>query len=400
MGARSFWVRGLLLAVGAGLSVAIVLQALPGLGVGRPDPAVQVREANAQMLWAASPQDLAAVQAKAREILHRSPMEPQAVSLLAQGLVRTGHPAEAERMFRAATTLSHRNTTADLWLFDQAMRARRYEDAFTRADAVLRRDTQGYLSVLETMHTAARDPDALKPLAARLALAPSWRVTFFDLLYGRSTTPAFVYPLFDAMREAGSPPTHAELEGYLRVLSRDGQYEQAYLAWLLSMSPEALESLDYVYDGEFDGRPATAPFGWKLGGSAGGGSAMEAAPGGGRALMINSDGYTPAVFAQQLMVLPPGRYQLTGTVQAPANAAAGELAWSVSCLPAKNELMQAPARPTDGWRRFSAPFTVPLTGCKAQMLALKSQPGERRTTMAVWYDKLAVQPAGDAGVEP
>jgi tetratricopeptide (TPR) repeat protein len=392
VGARSFWLRGPLLAIGAGLSVAIVMQALPGLGVGRPDPAVQVRQAAAQMNWP-SPQDQASAQATAREALSRSPMEAQAVSLLAQGLIQAGRRAEAERMFRAATALSHRNTTADLWLFDQAMRAQDYEEAFNRADAVLRRDDQAYLPLFDAMYSAARDPAALKPLAARLALAPPWRVVFFARLFTPNTAPAFVYPLFDAMREAGSPPTHGELEGYLRVLAREEKYEQAYLVWLLSMQTETLESLDYVYDGEFDGRPATAPFGWKLGGGAGGGAVLEDAPGGGRALMVNSDGYTAGTYAQQLLVLPPGQYQLVGAMQAPANAAAGELGWSVACVSATPEVLaQAPARPTDGWRRFSAAFTVPAGGCKAQMLTLKSHPGERRTTMAVWYDKLAVQP--------
>ena len=396
-GGRSLKTRGPLLAVGAALSVAIVLQALPALGLGQPDPAVQLRRAAGLMTLSPSAADLARGEAMARDALDRAPMSSRAISLLGQARERGGKAAEGERLVKAAYALNHRDPVADLWLFDQALRARRYDEAFLHADALLRRDPVGYDPIMDAVYAAAADPAALKPLAARLAPSPPWREPFFVMMFARRAQP-FTYPLFEALRTAGSPPTDAEMGQFLRSLVRDERYDQAYLFWLLSLPRGAMENLGYIFDGEFEGRPMGEPFGWRVMGNAGGAASMEAAPGGGKALLVNSDGYTPGAFAQQLIVLPPGRYQLTGRVQTPPNAPVQVLAWTLSCLPKSDPLVSVPTAPTDGaWRRFSAAFTVPA-GCTAQTLALKAQAGELRTSMTIWYDDLSILPVRGAQV--
>ena len=394
-GARSFGLLGAVVGAGAALTVAVVLQMLPALGVGG-DPANRVREADEALLLARTPADLEAAAQSARSALASAPLTARAVTILAQTREQQGRSGEVEPLMRMAARLSHREDVPDLWLFDRALRARRYDEAFIRADAVLRRDELRHRRLFPVLHQAAIDPAAVKPLAARLALRPAWREFFFHSLFYGQAMPGFVYPLFEAMEEAGSPPAKVELEGYLIALARNERYEQAYLTWLLSMSPQALGRMQYVYDGAFNGEPAVAPFGWQLRGSAGGNAVMEEGPGGGRSLLINSDGYTAATFAEQLLVLPPGAYRLSGRIRAPANAAAGELGWTLTCRPASQPLLSAKAQPTqDQWRRFTADFSVPA-GCPAQMLSLNSTAGERRTSMTVWFDDIAVD-AAEAG---
>lgn len=386
-----------MLALGLVLLAAILVQLLSALGLGKPDPSAQLRQAAALTSLGSPPDDVARGEALARQVLDRGPMEARVLSLLAQVREDGGKTVESERLMRAAADLSHRDALADLWLFKRGMSAKRYDDAFTHADALLRRDLDGYRPVMRALYAAAADdPAALAPLARRLALSPTWRVAFFEVLFAGPAQP-FTYPLFDAMVAAGSPPTTAEMDLFLRRLVRDGAYEQAYLFWLLSLPRESLNNLGYVFNGDFGGPAMGEPFGWKTTGNAGGAASIETAPGGGKALLVSADGYTPAVFAQQLVVLPAGRYQLTGRVQAPVNAPVGVLAWTLTCLPKRELIMTVPAQSLDGggWRRFTATFTVPA-GCAGQMLTLRGEPGDRRTTLAVWYDDLAILPVRGA----
>lgn len=386
---------GLAAAAGLVLAVGVVAQGLGALGIGRPDPSVELREAVALLPQAQGETDYRAIENRARAVLDRSPLQARALSLMATARDRRGRSGEAGRLIDAAGTLSRRDNVANLWLFGRAMERADYETALSHADALMRRDIDANRPVMAVIVSAARDPAIIEPLAKRLALSPSWRNTFFEFTL-RNPLPPFVYSLFGAMQAQGAPPTAGEMGAYLGRLVQAGDYEQAYLAWLLSLSSDGLKDLAYVYDGTFEGRETIPPFGWTFKTGAGGLAVIEDAPGGGKALLVNSNGYTQADFATQLVVLAPGVYRLTGRMQGSQRADAGGLGWTLICEVSGAVLLDAPAQPTNGrWRPFSAVFTVPA-GCPAQKLKLRSGSGAGRAALDVWYDDLAIAPAREA----
>ena len=82
---------------------------------------------------AASPDQLAAAEAKARRTLKREPLNSVAMSLIGAIRERQGKPAETEALMNAAVSINHRENIADLWLFDHLLAQKRYDPAFLRA---------------------------------------------------------------------------------------------------------------------------------------------------------------------------------------------------------------------------------------------------------------------------
>ncbi|HEX6860396.1 MAG TPA: hypothetical protein VF138_09410 [Caulobacteraceae bacterium] len=384
-------------ALGVALGLAILLQGASAMGFWRPDPAIQTERAAGLLLWAQTPVDAEPAVALARQALQRAPLLTRAADVIAGAYFLDGKTGQAAALYSAAAAANHRDAAASTWLFQRALSAGRYDEAFTLADATLRRDADAARPLMGSLYTtAAAEPAALQALAKRLALSPPWRPLFFDDLFAGRGSPAIIYPLFDAMRASGSPPTTHEVQGYVTLLTRAGRYEQAYIAWLLSLGPAGVQRLRYIYDGGFEEAPTIDPFGWTLGGGAGGGAAIEDAPGGGHGLLVSWDGYAASTFARQQLLLPPGRYRFAGRMLAPDNAAVGGLKWTLTCLPSAKVLDMTVTGTGGDWRKFSQSFEVPA-GCETQRLTLASAGGERRTTLAIWFDDLAVEPGGAEG---
>lgn len=361
------------------------------LGLGRSDPADEIQQASDALSMAVSETQFGAVEEEGRSALSRAPADASAVSLLGLAEAQQNRSGQAAAFMKAASALSHRDTAADLWLFERAIAARRYAEAFRHGDALLRRDQVAYQPIMTAMAKAANDPAAIKPLAERLSHNPSWRMNFIYWAT-RGPTARFMYPLFDAMRAAGSPPTQEEVEMFLNQLAANGDYQHAYLFWLLSLSPHELANLGDVYDGDFEGRTTLAPFGWTFASNAAGVARIATSPTGSQALEVDSDGYASDVLASQLLVLPAGRYHLSGKEQTSAGDATDAFRWFLTCTggAALIELPMGP--PHAGWRGFGGDFEVPPEGCPGQLLTLKAFAGERNGGVTVWYDDLNVTP--------
>lgn len=365
------------------------------MGLGRPDSDEQLSQASDALTTAVTEPQFGAVEEAAQDALSRAPLSASAVSLMGLAEAQQGRRDRARMLMGAANALSHRDSASDLWLFEDALQAHRYAEAFRHGDALLRRDQGANLPVMFAMISAANDPAAIEPLARRLVTNPGWRFSFFYNAI-RPPLPTYIDTLFQAMRKAGSPPTEDEMERFLNQLAATGDYEHAYLYWALTLSPAELSDLGYIYDGDFEGRNTLTPFGWKLLSNDAGAARISAAPGGGQALEVESDGYAKGTVASQLMVLPPGAYRLVGRTQTTSEDAADVLRWTVSCANGPT-LAEAPAGPPGPqWRRFEVAFVVPAEGCTGQWLNLKAESSTRHDGVTVWYDNLNAVPSREA----
>lgn len=344
---------------------------------------------------ASSDEAIAEAEAAARKTLKREPLNAGAVSLVGAIREREGRQDEAEALMRTASAMNHRDNISDLWLFQRYLEKRDYEAAFMHADALLRRETEFTESLMPAIADALASPQALPPLAERLAARPGWRPAFVYGVINGSSDPTAAFGILSAIRQAGGQLTRAEQTLYLNRLIERRMYDEAYLAWVLFLPEETSSQLAYIYDGDFDGWPSTRPFGWDMGTGVSG--SVEPATAHGRpddpALLILHNGTADRSFPGQLLVLPPGEYSLNGEVLTETSQSAGRMAWTLTCIGRRDPPANVPAPSTEGqWSTFSARFTIP-DDCPGQMLRLRAVPGEpRRAEVRIWYDKISITP--------
>ncbi len=345
---------------------------------------------------AASPDQLAAAEAKARRTLKREPLNSVAMSLIGAIRERQGKPAETEALMNAAVSINHRENIADLWLFDHLLAQKRYDPAFLRADALLRREADFTAQLFPRLVDSLSDPAAIDPLARRLAKAPSWRNIFTRSILDTYADPGPPFALLSAIKRAGGQVTPEELTSLLNRLVANKRYEEAYLDWILFLPDNMTSKIAYVYDGDFAGLPDSKPFGWNFADGASG--VVENPPDrGDPALHIIYDGVANRTFPSQLLVIPPGHYVLDGQVMSGTTASAGRMEWVVTCEGQQQALADtvAPVATLGQWTRFSVGFTI-TPACPAQRLTLRAIHAQQSADIDLWYDKVNILPAGSA----
>ena len=397
--ARSLFQGALLVVVGLGLALVIaqvaLVQELPA------SEALKFEPASASALTGAAEIQLAAGHSSTALDLARQGLSAQpfnVVALRVIGLVtasRTG-PDTANQIMTLAGDWSLRDAPAQAWLFQQRLRHQDYASAFAHADALMRQidETQPPMFRLLARLVIA-DPSGLGPLAARLATNPPWRPAFFTSLMGDPQGQATAASLAAGISKSPHPATNAELSGLFNALVQSHHDLDADALWRrLSVGAAARGQ---PYDGDFGGSPTPEPFGWLILG--GQGATVDVTPDGEhpgkRALRVQYDGYSAPDLIKTFMALPPGAHRLTGVTRSELSEGADRLGWVVKCADDGQVLVEvrgASATSPGAWQTFAAPFSVPASGCQGQWLQLVAYPGERRTDIAVWYDKLAVTP--------
>jgi len=343
---------------------------------------------------ARDPKKLAGIAERARETLHKQPLDVRAISLIAMAKEAGGDRNSAAQMMRAASKLSHRDSATNLWLFIHGVEAHRYDEAFENIDAYMRRNPAAADRVLMNVVAAAVQPDAAPALAKRLALRPSWRGGFYSAL-ARMTpkNPDIAFSIMSETLKAGSPPTREELQRHLNRMVAAQRFEEAYLQWILLLPNEQTAKLGYLNDGEFENDGGYPPFGWNLQGVEGATVESAAAYGRkGKALRLGYDGFSSRPLPTQLLLLPPGTYRMTGDYLAEDADSVGRIKWVVTCAGgAAQPLAEHLVGDTKGgWRRFVLNFTVPTAGCTAQVVGAAPVVGVRRVPVGVWFDKITL----------
>jgi hypothetical protein len=380
--------------VGAGvvLGAAIVAQAALQTGRLAPTPAEQVDEAWATFSAPPAERDPARAEELARDALRRQPLQARAASLIAVVREQAGDAKAAARLMSAAANLSRRDDVADYWLFENDLKAGRFEAAALHADALLRRESNSVEQYLYPRMVAAfANPSFASALAARLVKNPGWRGPFLQFANTNLKNPRAPSVIYSAIQKAGGRPTAEELGPYYRRLLSVGDYDQAYLSFVLYLPPDVVSKLTNVYDGDFEGWMESPPFGWNF--SAGVTGSVESSEAYGRkgmAMRVEYDNVSSPTLPSQILLLAPARYRLTGLALTATPQSAGRVAWSIACDKGATLLEPIPVADTKGaWRKFSADFSVP-EGCKGQVLALTPIPSGERSTVEVWFDQIAI----------
>ena len=319
--------------------------------------------------------DLDAAAGWASQALRASPLDARALFLLGAVADRKGETKKADELMRAAGARSWRNLAVQLWLFEHDVGRQDYAAALAHADAMFRVEPKLLGPIFPALAAFTTDPVALKLLAGFLASDPPWRSWFVQSLAQSLYDKAHLDQVYSMLAGSKSPPKKAELRAYLNRLVKDGRYEFAYRKWRESMVHPPGATNDFLFNGNFALRADGLPFNWSI--ATRPGADVRIVPTGRgkeRALRVQFSG-ARVQFAnvRQLLLLPPGRYRLTGWVKAEHLRTSRGLWWHVSCVGgsaatlAQTDLVSGNVP----WREFAVDFEVPGQGCTAQRLQLE-----------------------------
>lgn len=368
-----------------------------------PGSAVILAEAS-EAEWRAGRMDNA--DALARMALERAPFNLQALRVV--GLVEgeTGDRALADDLLTLAGNWSLRDDSSHSWLIDNRLRRGDYGSAFAHADTLVRRRGEIQPQIFDLFGTAMEtDPRSVPFLAGELADSPPWRAAFINSLYQRDSGVALAAQLAMVMKDSDGRFSDAELQQLYQSLYSAGQIAALRQVRTELDRPAAGQTL---IDGRFEADSAILPFGWSLAVGAGysvaaladagpsDGAGDDARPSG--ALRVAHNGQSRDVLAQQVTLLPPGRYRLLGRSRWEFGKSEMTFSWQVICRgvarPVGEAMFGAPttaaATASQTWTPFSAGFQVPADGCNSQSLQLVGENPGRRTDLVIWFSHLEI----------
>lgn len=328
----------------------------------------------------------------ARQSLNRAPFNVRALRILGLTTAEGGQKLIADDMLTLAGNWSLRDDPTHAWLMDYRLARGDYRSAFAHADTLARRrpDLQAQLFRLFTV-AASTDSRAIPVLASLLAASPPWRDAYINDLYKTEATLGLAANLAIALQPTKTPFSNTELTTlYGQLLFRHRLEAVAAIRARLDRPPAGLP----LINGDFAIADDPLPFEWRLFNA--GGLVAEILPDdvrGDSALRAQFGSYASTQLAEQLILLKAGTYKLSGHTRAEVGDPGAHLFWTVYCLESGAKLGESHIAtvPSDmGWKPFSFSFEVPTQGCSAQWLRLVPKPGERRSTVVGWYDRISI----------
>lgn len=364
------------------------------IGLAPGSPLVLRRAAESEL--AAGRIDNAA--ALSRDALVRSPFDVRALRVLGLTEARAGREDRADEILTLAGNWSLRDDPAHAWLVERRLRRGDYASAFAHADTLVRRrqDIQPQVFRLFTV-ASTQDPErAVRVVANLLAARPPWRDAYLSGLTQTAEELQLSVTLAVLLEAGRAPLTNEELHRVYWSLLRQGQLEAiGAVRRQLNRPPSSA----LVTNGGFaDGTPPE-PFQWRVFQKAGIGAeivADDVRPAD-SALRVDYDGFATGLVAEQLTTLPPGAYRFSTEIRAETDYPEARLVWTLTCAnresPSASIPVRAPGAAPNSWTTLSVRFEIP-NACAAQWLRLETRGDDRRSPTVVWFDRVAISPAG------
>jgi hypothetical protein len=342
--------------------------------------------------------ELSSVEDLARRALLSDPLDSRALSLLGLVAERKGDLARAEALMSLAAARSWRNPVPHVWLFAQAIRRGKFDEALAQSDGLLRVYPQYEARMFPVLTVFGTDPGALTALEEALAANPPWRRSFLASSIVTGANDRLMTRLYQSLIHSRQSPTADEMKPYLDRLILVGRFEEAYQDWRATSSP-AETPVRYPYNGNFEVPLDGLPFNWVFDVISGAEIQVTEAPdrGNSHALRVQFSG-ARARFGRvgQLLMLAPGSYDLELAVKSSSLRTERGPVWQISC--AESRVLLAETKPVTGttsWTDLKIKFTVPSSGCNAQWLQLiipARTASESEIEGEVWFQNFRVTP--------
>ncbi|MEM6555681.1 MAG: hypothetical protein AAF642_07400 [Pseudomonadota bacterium] len=269
-----------------------------------------------------------------------------------------------------------RNLTARLYMLDKAIMAGDWASTLDQFSAAYDLWPEQQVVLLEGLFPLLPAPGFFEALLQRSASGENWLLALLNRM-----------PI-DALEAQQVTALHLPHEDlYERLLTnfvRQGQYEQAFIAWATLRPDEASAHPHALVDLEFAGSDALRPFNWVIDRDY---SEIMVDQG---ALFVSYRGRGRPVFLYQYTRLPAGRYALTVALEDIPENVGGDFVWQIDCL--QSEYQPLSLSVFD--EAFSIPdnpvlFMVP-EGCEHQEILLRGFPGQFTRTVQLQVNKIEI----------
>lgn len=317
--------------------------------------------------------DLASAEELAKLAIARRPLEGRSYRILAAVYEQTGRMPDAHAAHRAAIAVSPNDAISRLWVASRLLDEAQYPEALGHIDRALRARPDLADKVFPVLSAGLGNPDFVAALVTNLAGAPPWRGAYLDQIIREVAPLEAVDALIDRLA-ARSRLTERELRAWLGRLAHERRWDALSAAWERFVAPGARSSYALV-DGGFERDPHGFGLGWlvsRVPGAQVGFAPARGSRNGGRALVVRFlDQRVPFEHVQQRLLLPQGRYRLSGEARAESLRARRGLVWEVRCDDRNEPLANGPALSgSQSWHEWSVEFVVPRD-CPSQWLTLR-----------------------------
>ena len=320
-----------------------------------------------------------AVRRQVARIAASAPLNPEPFLIAGAIAQAEGREPAAERLLVAARDRDPRSRGARFLLAERYLRTGRVADGLIAMHALVSLQSRGAEAFGPALVAYAATPGAVPQLRRFFRRYPHIEAGVLSVLAVDPANADLVLALASNVRDP-NPDWRGTL---VAALAGAGQFAKAQAIWsrLAGVRPGT-----GLFNPAFADLPAPPPFDWSFPQSGEG----VAEPDGRGRLGILYYGRSKAVFASQLLRLPPGKYRLAMAVER-ARGSKGALRWVLRCAPGQTVLMEISVEPAGS----AGDFTVPA-GCEAQWLELIGVPGDVPETSELAITGLRLVPGGAA----
>ncbi len=329
--------------------------------------------------------------------LARAPFNARALRVRGLAMAQAGQTERAAELLTLAGNWSLRDDPAHAWLTEYGLKRGNFALAFAHADTLVRRRDDIQPQVFKLFVDAIiAEPRALPAVVNLLNAGPPWRVPFIRYLAERDDADAVLLGIALALNRGSGKLSDYESGLIYRSWAGEKRWDAMRMLRVSAVS----RGPSLVNNGDF-GRPAEddlLPLAWNFGTAPGlAVEIMESDIPNNPALYVQYDGFGNSGPAEQLLLLNPGRYQLSGKFSFEEGPESNpNLAWTVRCEDTGTLLAEVRPAPdlqkaTAARELFRVSLTVPDRNCRAQWLKLETRPRDRRTNTVVWFDDIAVE---------
>ncbi len=345
-------------------------------------------------------QDTEAAESLARAAIAGRPLEARPYRILAAIYEERGRLAEARAAHAAAIAVAPSDAVARLWLASRLLAEGRFDEALGHVDRGLRARPDLASKVFPVLAGGLGNPDFVGALVAKLEAAPPWRLAFLEAAVRETGTIQTVLPLVEGIASSAGL-TDREVRLVVSHLEREGRWEDLAAAWHRFVDDSAPGD-GFLVDGGFEREPHGFGLGWRVSripGAVVGFSPARGSRGGGRALTVRFlDQRVAFQHVQQRLMMPEGRFRLSGEARADGLRARRGLRWDVRCEGRTEVLGGGPLLTgTVPWQPWQFEFEVPH-GCPTQWLTLRLEavgPSEQLVGGSAAFDGLLIERLGE-----
>lgn len=310
------------------------------------------------------PSDPTAAARQARAVLAREPLNAEIVRMLAMSADRT-RQATIAPMMHLAERISRRDLLNQLWLVENAVSRGDVAEALVHYDRALSVHPEAGSQLFPILTAAIAQPDIRQALIPYLRADRPWAVSFLVYAAQHADDPTPVAQTYLSYGGQHAAAKHRALGplilGRLIAVRR---YPTAYaFARRLAPDPAALARTGFS-PATFDQR--FAPFVWTIDP----GVDADIAYGPGHGVGIELGSAKRVVALSRDIMLSPGRWRFSQTVDYATLAGRPLLSWSATCLGANDkQIWSYEANQIEPSRNAGTPLTIPA-GCGPVRLEL------------------------------